>query len=431
MNTPPHDELAERCVLGSMLMSARAISDVSAVMSPEDFYVPKHQWIYESVLQVQQAGEPVDPVTLANDLQTRGHLGKVGGAPYLLTLAQDTPNPSSASYYAAIVRDKATFRRLIEAGTRVTQLGYTDADVEEVVERARAELDKLTAQSKAVDTLELADLLPTALDELQQAKTPGIPTGFLDLDDLLNGGLHPGGVTVIGARPGVGKSILALRIAAHVAAKGYGSLMVSLEMPRAELMNRFLASESAVELTSLNAHRLSADDWFRVSRTADRAREWPLAVVDAPRIGLTGITSRARDRLHTPRGLSVVTVDYLQLVQPSDSRATREQQVSGISRGLKLMAMELGVHVVVAAQLNRGAVGVERRPVISDLRESGSIEQDADTVILLYDDPAETAAGEMELIVAKNRHGRKGTVVVAWKPYYATAKDLARHEEAS
>lgn len=433
---PPHDEFAEVSVLGSMLLSAKAITDVAEALAPEDFYVPKHQWIYEAATHVRQAGDPVDAVTLADELGRRGQLDRVGGAPYLLTLVQRVPVASNAAYYASIVAARATLRRLIEAGTRVVQLGYAGADgadVDEVVERARAELDKLTGNATVGDTFELGNMIPDHLDALREAKKPGFETGFIDLDKILNGGLHPGNFVVIGARPGVGKSLLGLRFAAHVAAAGHGALMVSLEMSRAELMNRFFAAEAKVELTALNAHRLSDDDWTRLSKAAEESREWPLAVTDAPRIGVTGIMSRARDRSRTARGLALVVVDYLQLVQPPDARATREQQVAAISRSLKLMSRELMVPVVVAAQLNRGSEQrAERRPVLSDLRESGQIEADADTVLLLHDDAELAKSGQIEVIVAKNRHGPKGTIQLTWAPYYATARNAARSfEEAS
>lgn len=435
--TPPHDDHAEQSVLGAMMLTARAVIDVAEVLAPEDFYVPKHQWIYEAAVQVQEAGQPVDAITLADELGRRGLLSKVGGAPYLLHLVQVVPTAANAGYYAQIVADRATLRRLVDAGVRVTQLGYAGADgadVAEVVERARAELDKLTGNEKAGDTLELVDMIPSAISDLEQAKRPGHATGFADLDEILNGGLHPGNFVVVGARPGVGKSILGLRFAANIASQGLGALMVSLEMSRSELMYRFFAAEASVELTALNSHRLSTDDWARVRRAAERSRDWPLAVTDAPRLGVTGILSRARDRARTARGLAVVVVDYLQLVQPADPRATREQQVAGISRSLKLMSRELQVPVVVAAQLNRGSEQrAERRPVMSDLRESGQIEADADTVLLLHDDVGEDRAGQLEVIVAKNRHGPKGSVHLSWAPYYATARNLARTalEEAS
>lgn len=428
---PPWDELAEKALLGSMLLSARAVADVADVVTAEDFYRPAHQHIYRAAVEVQQAGEPVDAVTLADELEKRGLLVKIGGAPYLHTLMQDVPTATNASYYAEIVHAKALQRCLIEAGTRIAQMGYTGADeIADLVERARAEVDKLSITQSTGDTLVLADLIPAHMDELEQPVTPGYPTGLHDLDEVL-GGLHPGTLTVIGARPGIGKSILALRFAAHVASLGHGAIMFSLEMSRSELMERFFASEASVELTTLRKHTLSTDDWRRIAEVADRAREWPLAVADVPRIGVTGVTSRARDRARTERGLALVVVDYLQLMAPSDTRAPRQEQIASISRGLKLLARELGVAVVAAAQLNRGSEQrADKKPGLADLRESGAIEADADAVLLLHD---EGKPGQLEVIVAKNRHGPRKSVQVGWAPYYATARSLARssYEEAS
>jgi replicative DNA helicase len=433
---PPWDEQAEKSVLGAMLLTAQAVADASELLTAEDFYRPAHQAIYLAAVNVQQAGEPVDAVTLSDELGKRGLLGKVGGAPYLLTLVQDVPTAVNAAYYARIVAAKAMQRRLIEAGTRIAQMGYAGADeTAELVERARSEVDKLVGTQRSGDTLELVDLIPSHLDELEQPIKPGYPSGFTDLDEVLGGGFHPGTLTVVGARPGLGKSILALRFAAHVASLGYGALVFSLEMSRSELMGRFFAAEASVELSSLHQHRLSTDDWRRVHEAAERAKSWPLAVADVPRIGITGITSRARDRTRTSRGLALVVVDYLQLVTPSDTRANREQQIAGISRGLKLLARELQVPVVAAAQVNRGPEQrADRKPALSDLRESGAIEADADTVLLLHDNAGdESKTGRLEVIVAKNRHGPRKSVELAWAPYYATARNLSRYgiEEAS
>lgn len=430
MNDMPRwDEQAEQAVLGAMLLSARAVAEVGEVMSPEDFYRPAHKTIYEAILNTIEAGQPVDQVTVLDYLSKHGELNRIGGGSYLLTLIERVPVAANAGYYAEIVAEYATLRRIVEAGTRIVQLGYTadGRDSEETVERARAELDKLVVARNSADTVELEDLLPAAIEELSQPVTPGFPTGFADLDKVLGGGLHPGTVTIVGARPGVGKSILLLQIAAFIAANGHGALVHSLEMSRSELMNRFFAAEAGVELTSLHEHRLSDDDWRRVLEARERAKSWPLAVSDAPRIGITGIASRARDRARTARGLSVLAVDYLQLVTPHDARAPREQQVAGISRGLKLLARELNVPILAAAQVNRGSEArADKKPTLADLRESGGIEADADTVILLYENPEHV--GELELILAKNRHGPKTSVHVAWAPHYARARSLARFE---
>lgn len=426
---PPNDILAEQAVLGSVLLSAQARREVGEVLAVEDFYRNAHQAIYAASLTLQQDAQGVDAITVAAELERRGELARIGTAAYLITLQQAVPTTANAGYYAEIVASKAVQRRMIEAGTRIVQMGYaseaeTTADM---VARARAELDKLSSAVVAGDVVDMTDLVPEALIALQQPLAPGYPTGFTDLDDTLGGGLHPGTLTVIGARPGVGKSILCLQFAAGVARAGYGALMFSLEMSRAELMGRFFADAATIELTRLHGHTLDDDDWRRLRLKTAAIATWPLAVADIPRIGLAGIAARARERAATARGLALVVVDYLQLVSPSDPKATREQQVSALSRGLKLLARELNVPVVAAAQLNRGPEQrTDKRPVLSDLRESGAIEADADTVMLLHEEP--TKAGELEVILAKNRHGPKATVRLSWTPSYARARSLARSE---
>lgn len=426
---PPNDVLAEQAVLGCVLLSAQARREVGEILAVEDFYRNAHQAIYAASLTLLQDAQGVDAITVAAELERRGDLARVGTAAYLITLQQAVPTTANAAYYAEIVAAKAVQRRMIEAGTRIVQMGYaSDADsTADMVARARSELDKLSSAVATGDVIEMADLVPAALAELEQPLAPGYPTGFADLDDTLGGGLHPGTLTVIGARPGVGKSILCLQFAAGVARAGFGALMFSLEMSRSELMNRFFADAATIELTRLHGHALEDDDWRRLRLKTDAIATWPLAVADIPRIGLAGIAARARERAATARGLALVVVDYLQLVTPADSKATREQQVSALSRGLKLLARELNVPVVAAAQLNRGPEQrTEKRPVLSDLRESGAIEADADTVMLLHDEPDK--AGELEVILAKNRHGPKATVRLSWTPAYARARSLARSE---
>ncbi len=424
---PPCDLNAEQAVLGSVLLAPQARREVGEILGVEDFYRPAHQAIYAASLTLMQGAQGVDVITVAAELERRGDLVRVGGPPYLHTLLAAVPTTANVAYYADIVAAKAVQRRMIEAGTRIVQMGYaSDSDsITDTVSRARAELDKLSSAVVAGDVVEMAELVPEALAELEQPLAPGYPTGFVDLDDVLGGGLHPGTLTIIGARPGVGKSILCLQFAAGVAKAGYGALMFSLEMSRSELMGRFFADAATIELTRLHGHTLDDDDWRRLMAKTPTIAAWPLAVADIPRIGLVGIAARARDRAATPRGLALVVVDYLQLVTPSDPKATREQQVSALSRGLKLLARELNVPVVAAAQLNRGPEQrTDKRPVLSDLRESGAIEADADTVMLLHDEPDK--AGELEVILAKNRHGPRSAVRLSWTPAYARARSLSR-----
>ncbi|WP_440899189.1 replicative DNA helicase [Actinosynnema sp.] len=420
---PPHDAQAEQATLGAILASSRALAEVSEVLEPGDFYRPAHQAVYLAALHLDHAGEPVDPVTVADRLNRIGDLARVGGAPYLHTLFAAVPTAANASYYAEIVAEKATLRRLMEAGHRITQqalTGANGAEVASVVENARQTLDAVTSRARAeIAVYDLEDLADAALDRYASPEPPSLPTGWPDLNAII-GGLRPGTLTVIGARPGVGKSVLGINLVTHAAARGHGALFLSLEMPKTEVIDRVIANLASVELDHLTKHRLSPHDWEHVRAAHAKLKGWPLKVVDYGHVSLTTARTIGRDQARSPRGLSLLVVDYLQLMKPADPRAPREQQVAGNSRGLKLLAKELDVPVVALAQVNRGSEQrSDRRPALADLRESGSIEADADAVLLLHHDPEHV--GEIEVGIPKNRHGRTGTIHIPWSPHYARA----------
>lgn len=420
---PPHDAHAEQATLGAILSSARALAEVAEVLEPGDFYRPAHQAVYRAALHLEQAGEPVDPVTVADHLERTGDLARIGGAPYLHTLFAAVPTAANAAYYADIVAERATLRRLLEASQRIAQhalTGTANGDVADVVENARQTLDSVTSRARAeVAVHDLDALAVDALDRYASPEPPSLATGWPDLDDIL-GGLRPGTLTVIGARPGVGKSVLGINLVTHTASRGLGALFCSLEMPRTEVVDRIMANLASVELDRINRHRLAPDDWNRVRAAASDLKGWPLKVVDHHSMSLARVRAVARDRVRTPLGLHLLAVDYLQLMRPADPRAPREQQVASFSRGLKLLAKELAVPVVALAQVNRGSEQrSDRRPALADLRESGSIEADADAVLLLHHDPEHP--GELEVTTAKNRHGRTGTTYLGWSPHYARA----------
>lgn len=435
---PPQDLTAEQSVLGGMLLSRDAIGDVvEALAGPEDFYKPAHQTVYEVIVDLFGRGEPADPVTVANELARRGDLSRLGGAPYLHTLIAAVPTASNARYYAEIVAEKAVLRRLVAAGARVTQLGHhgnETGDVADVVERARATLDDVALVARGgTRAADIDDLAEQALSRYANPTPAGVPTGCPDLDGILGGGLRPGTLTVIGARPATGKTVVGMCVALHAAQHGHGALFVSLEMTEAELTDRVLANLGTIRLGHLITHKLSDRDWEAVQCAVDRLHGMPLAIVDNPHMGLVGIRSLARDRLRTPRGLGLLVVDYLSLMLPADPKAPRHEQVAAMSRGLKLLAKELHVPVVALHQLNRNPEGrQDRRPSMSDLRESGAVEQDADNVWLLHrpesGDPRE---GEIDFIIAKNRQGPTGVVTQLWAPQYARVSSFARTEDAA
>jgi len=432
---PPHDLAAEQCVLGGMMLSKDAIADVLDVIKSHDYYRPAHQVVHDVILDLYGRGEPADPVTVAAELTRNGDIARVGGAPYLHTLIASVPTAANAGYYARIVRERAILRRLVEVGTRIVQLGYAgDGDADDLVERAEAEIYGVTDRRVSEDYLQLAEIMPGALDEIEAIGSrggtlAGVPTGFADLDALTNG-LHPGQMIVIAARPAIGKSTLALDIARAASVKsGLTSVLFSLEMSRNEITMRLLSAEARVPLQAMRTGQLGEDDWTRLARRMSEVVDAPLFIDDSPNMSMVEIRSKSR-RLKQRNNLKLVVVDYLQLMSSPKRVENRQQEVSELSRSLKLLAKELQVPVVALAQLNRGPeLRTDKRPLLADLRESGSIEQDSDVVILLHREDAyereSPRAGEADLIVAKHRNGPTATVTVAFQGHYSRFVDMA------
>ncbi|MDQ1723374.1 MAG: replicative helicase [Frankiaceae bacterium] len=434
---PPQDIVAEQCVLGAMLLSKDAIADVVETIRATDFYRPAHQVVYDTILDLYGRGEPADPVTVAADLTRNGELPRVGGAPYLHTLIASVPTAANAGYYAKIVRERAILRRLVEAGTRIVQMGYTadGADVDEVVDRAQAAVYDVTDKRTSEDYVRLEDVMQQALDEIEAIgargdELSGVPTGFADLDRLTNG-LHPGQMIIIAARPAVGKSTMGLDICRAASIKnGQTSAIFSLEMSRSEITMRLLSAEARVPLHHMRTGKLTEEDWARLARRMGEVAEAPLFIDDSPNLTMMEIRAKAR-RLKQRHDLKLIVVDYLQLMSPHKRAESRQQEVSEMSRALKLLAKELEVPVIAISQLNRGAEQrTDKKPQIADLRESGSLEQDADMVILLYrEDIVEKEsprAGEADFIVAKHRNGPTATITVAFQGHYSRFVDMAR-----
>jgi replicative DNA helicase len=434
--TPPHDIAAEQCVLGGMMMSKDAISDVIEVIKPADHYRPAHQIVHETILDLYSRGEPADAVTVAAELTKRGDIGKVGGAPYLHTLIASVPTAANAGYYARIVKERALLRRLVEVGTRIVQLGYTgDGDADELVDRAQAEVYGITERRVADDYLPLSEIMPATLLEIEaidrhSGTMTGVPTGFADLDALTNG-LHAGQMVVIAARPALGKSTLALDLARAASIKhGLTSVIFSLEMSRNEITMRLLSAEARVALSSMRTGQMNDEDWNRLARRMSEVAHAPMFIDDSPNMSMMEIRAKCR-RLKQQHDLRLVIVDYLQLMTSPKRVENRQQEVSELSRSLKLLAKELNVPVIAVAQLNRGPEQrTDKRPMLSDLRESGSIEQDSDVVILLHREDAyekeSPRAGEADFIVAKHRNGPTTTVTVAFQGHYSRFVDMAR-----
>ncbi len=397
--TPPHDLAAEQCVLGGMMLSKDAISDVLDVIKPHDYYRPAHQLVHDVILDLYGRGEPADAVTVAAELTRRGEIARVGGAPYLHTLIASVPTAANAGYYARIVRERAILRRLVEVGTRIVQLGYAgDGDADDLVDRAEAEIYGVTDRRVTEDYLPLAEIMPGALDEIEAIGSrggtlAGVPTGFADLDALTNG-LHPGQMVVIAARPAIGKSALALDICRAASVKaGMTSVLFSLEMSRNEITMRLLSAEARVPLHAMRTGQLGEDDWTRLARRMSEVVDAPLFIDDSPNMSMMEIRSKCR-RLKQRNDLRLVVVDYLQLMSSPKRVENRQQEVSELSRSLKLLAKELNVPVVALAQLNRGPeLRTDKRPLLADLRESGCLT--ASTRVVRADTNQEVSLGEL------------------------------------
>jgi replicative DNA helicase len=436
--TPPQDVAAEQCVLGGMLLSKDAIADVLEILRAPDFYRPAHLTIYEAILDLYGRGEPADAITVAAALADANQLAKVGGAPYLHTLISTVPTAANASYYARIVAERAVLRRLVEAGTRIAQLGYgtgtNGRDVDDIVDLAQQAIYDVTEKRVSEDFAVLAEMLQPTLDEIeavgaQGGVMTGVPTGFSDLDRLLNG-LHPGQLIIVAGRPGLGKSTAAMDFSRAASVKNnMASAIFSLEMSKVEIVMRLLSAEARVPLHVLRSGQLSDDDWTKLARRMGEISEAPLFVDDTPNMNLMEIRAKAR-RLKQRFDLKLVVVDYLQLMTSPKRVESRQQEVAELSRGLKLLAKEIECPVVAVSQLNRGPEQrTDKRPQLSDLRESGSIEQDADVVILLhrddYYDKESARAGEADFIVAKHRNGPTDTVTVAAQLHLSRFVDMA------
>ncbi|KUI48051.1 replicative DNA helicase [Mycobacterium sp. GA-1199] len=398
---PPQDQAAEQAVLGGMLLSKDAIADVLEKLRPGDFYRPAHQNVYDAILDLYGRGEPADAVTVAAELDRRGLLRRIGGAPYLHTLISTVPTAANAGFYAGIVAEKALLRRLVEAGTRVVQYGYAGAegaDVNEIVDRAQSEIYDVTERRTAEDFVPLEELLQPTMDEIdaiasQGGIARGVPTGFVELDEVTNG-LHPGQMIIIAARPGVGKSTLGLDFMRSCSIKHQmPSVIFSLEMSKSEIVMRLLSAEAKIKLADMRSGRMSDDDWTRLARRMSEISEAPLFIDDSPNLTMMEIRAKAR-RLSQKAGLRLIVVDYMQLMTSGKKYESRQQEVSDFSRSLKLMAKELDVPVVAISQLNRGPEQrTDKKPMVSDLRESGCLT--ANTRILRADTGAEVTFGEL------------------------------------
>jgi len=433
---PPHDLQAEESLLGAMLLSRDAISAAVETCRAEDFYRPAHAHIFEAICSLYAQGEPADPVTVADELRRADLLEAAGGAGNLVALQANTPAIANAARYARIVQEHALLRKLIAVASEIAEMGYSlPEDVMATLDKAEAKVFEV-AERRVTDSLKpLRELLAASLDHLEALynrgdAVTGVPTGYLDLDEQLSG-LQPSSLVIVGARPSMGKTSFALGLAAHAAVeRRQPVLFFSLEMSHLELTQRLLCSEAKVDSSRMRNGRLMQSDWPKVVAAMGKLGEAPLFIDDNPNLTVMEIRAKAR-RLKSREGLGLIVVDYLQLMSNPSSAENRQVEVSEVSRGLKILARELEVPVVALSQLSRALEGrADKRPMLADLRESGSLEQDADVVLFIYRDEVYNKEspdrGTAEIIIAKHRNGPTGSVQLAFLDHYTRFANIAR-----
>ncbi|MEV6344158.1 replicative DNA helicase [Actinoplanes sp. NPDC051851] len=434
--TPPNNVAAERVVLGAMMLSTDVIADIIEIVKASDFYRPAHAAIFNAIIDLSSRDEPTDPIAVAQQLLAVGDLQRIGGVPYLHDCLETVPTAANGTWYARQVAETAGRRRLIETATKMLQLAAApDLTLDEALDQAGAAFHDAITQRDSGELRPLADLVDPTIAEIRsvaahRGELRGVSTGFHDLDQL-TGGLRGSQLIIVAGRPGMGKSILGVDIARTVALRdGKPAAFFSLEMSEQELVTRILSAEARVPLNVFNSGHVDDNHWARLDQHAARLKAAPLHIDETPALTMTEIRARSR-RLAQRHGLSLIVVDYLQLMTPSGRRTdSREQQVAEISRNMKLLAKELHVPVIAIAQLNRGPEQRnDKRPQLSDLRESGSLEQDADMVIFVhrddYYDKDSPRAGEADFILAKHRGGPTDTVTVAAQLAFARFVDMA------
>lgn len=423
--TSVHDAGAEKAVLGIMMLSSDAASEVRRRLQVDDFYLPLHQTIYAAASRLDDERSPVEPQAILSEMTRKGEVKNASEtAIYLSDLLSDAPASAALGHYAGLVRDAATRRGLALVGMQMQQMAALNGaeSTSGIVESIRANLDNLAVDRLGSEVPTSDEIIAATLDEIDALASgkvvAGIPTGFKDLDYALNG-LRPGQMIIIAARPGVGKSSLMMDIVRHAAFKQKKSVLVfSLEMSKTEVMMRALAGESYVDLHSLKTGDLDDHKWQQLSNASGKMLGAKLGIDDNAAVNMTDIRAKARafQRAH---GLDMIAIDYLQLMNSDKKTDSRQQEVSEISRGVKLLAKEFGIPVLALSQLNRGSEQrSDKKPAISDLRESGSLEQDADVVLLLHREEMyekeSPRAGEADVIIAKQRSGPTGTVILSW-----------------
>ena len=425
---PPNSMEAEQSVLGSMLLDKEAVAAAAEVLHGEDFYSDAHREIYEAILDIYDRGMPADLVTLAEALRQRGTLESVGGGTYISDLSMSVPSTANVRYYIRIVEEKAVLRRLIAASGDIMQESYAASeDLDIIIDHAEKKIFDISQRKNDRDFEPIKTILLDTYSRIEElaknkGKIVGVATGFRDFD-LRTSGLNPSDFVLIAGRPSMGKTSFALNIAQYAAVHSKVPVAIfSLEMSREQLVQRMLSCQAHIELQKIRTGDLAEEDWIRLVHAATPLSQAPIYIDDTPAISAMEIRSKAR-RLKLEHGLGMIVIDYLQLMSGRGNIESRQQEVSDISRSLKALARELEVPVVTLSQLSRGPEArQDHRPMLSDLRESGAIEQDADLVVFLYRDeyynPDSEKQNIAEAIIAKQRNGPTGTVELVWLGQY-------------
>ncbi|HEX7674411.1 MAG TPA: replicative DNA helicase [Bdellovibrio sp.] len=432
---PPQNLEAEQSILGGLMLDREALDQIGDLLFAEDFYKPGHQKIYAAIKELHSKTQPIDIITVTNVLQAEGTMEMVGGPEYLISLLDKTISSANIASHAKIVREKALLRKMILTNSKLIERAYDQdfPDVESFIDQAESEIFKLgenKAQTGLVGSMEIVKASIQKIEELykRKADVTGLATGFTELDKMTSG-LHPGEMTIIAARPSMGKTAFSLNVAQHIALREKKTIAYfSLEMGKESMMMRMLSAESKVSMGEIRNGKIQDSAWPKLINAASALSEASIFIDDTPGMSPFEIRSRAR-RLKAEHGLDCIMIDYLQLMSMKQKFSSREQEVAEISKNLKAIAKELQIPIIALAQLNRGVEGrADRRPMLSDLRESGSIEQDADVIMMLYrddyydkDDPEK--AGHAEVIVGKQRNGATGTVKLRFDAKYNRFRD--------
>ena len=435
----PHNVEAEEAVLGSLLIDSDAIIRIATFLEPADFYVERHNWIYETIRDLHERREPADMVTLTDELERRGLLSEIGGPAYLTGLINATPTSIHVEYYARIIERTAVLRRLIEAAGQIARLAYQDTEeVGEVVDRAEELIFGVASRRADRDLRHIRQALDKYFDRIEylyqhRGEVVGVPTGLSDLDKLL-GGMQRSDMIVMAGRPGMGKTSLALSIALQAARRIQKRVAIfSLEMSDEQLVQRLISAETGIDSQRLRLGDIKEDEWPTFIQATNLLASTSVFIDDTPAISALELRSKAR-RLHAEHGLDLLIVDYLQLMRGDSRSENRQQEISYISRSIKALARELNIPVLALSQLSRQVESRhDKRPILSDLRESGSIEQDADVVLFIYRDDVYNPDTEFpnlaELIVSKHRSGPTGVFSVYFKKHLAQFVDLEVHHQ--